>query len=64
VRIRPDKTRCIGSGNCVRLLPALFDQDDDGLVAVLDEGEFDAALQAQVAEVVESCPTSALRLES
>ncbi|HXA62668.1 MAG TPA: ferredoxin, partial [Streptosporangiaceae bacterium] len=30
-----DKDVCVGAGMCVLTAPELFDQDDDGLVAVL-----------------------------
>lgn len=31
-----DDTRCVGAAQCVLTAPDLFDQDDDGLVMVLE----------------------------
>jgi ferredoxin len=36
MRINADRDVCIGSGNCVLTAPGVFDQDDDGLVEVVD----------------------------
>ncbi|MGW5121613.1 ferredoxin, partial [Streptomyces noursei] len=36
MRITVDTGRCVGAGQCVLTAPDLFDQDDDGLVTVLD----------------------------
>jgi ferredoxin len=36
-RIVVDNTRCVGAAQCVLTAPDLFDQDDDGLVMVLEE---------------------------
>ena len=61
VRIVPD--RCLGNGNCVRVAPAYFDQEqEDGRVELLrtdiDAGDFDT-VQAAVAQ----CPVHALRID-
>ncbi|MBL1101115.1 ferredoxin [Streptomyces coffeae] len=38
MRIRVDRGRCRGAGQCVLSAPELFDQsEDDGLVVVVDE---------------------------
>ncbi|PRY21709.1 ferredoxin [Pseudosporangium ferrugineum] len=34
-QVQADRELCIGAGNCVRILPTLFDQDPDGLVTLL-----------------------------
>ncbi len=50
IRITVDTDRCVGAGQCVLTAPAVFDQDDDGLVIVLttepDASETDAVWQA------------------
>ena len=61
-RLRADRETCIGSGNCVRLAPAVFDQDDDGHVALVPGGDPDP-VAADVDMAVEACPVSALTWE-
>ncbi|MBA8793429.1 ferredoxin [Friedmanniella endophytica] len=62
MRIRADHDVCIGAGNCVLSAPAVFDQDDDGLVELLvDEVPDDEREAAEVA--VRRCPSGALTLE-
>jgi ferredoxin len=34
VNISTDTTRCVSAGNCVLTAPAIFDQDDAGVVLV------------------------------
>ncbi|MEU5421572.1 ferredoxin, partial [Streptomyces sp. NPDC020667] len=36
MRVTADRTVCIGAGLCALTAPDVFDQDDDGLVTVLD----------------------------
>jgi ferredoxin len=59
MHVSTEKDRCVASGQCVMIAPAVFDQDDDGIVVLLDEhpdeGERDA-----VEEAVRICPASAL----
>lgn len=58
-RIDVDTDRCVGAGQCVLSAPDLFDQDDDGIVVVLEEPsdapELDAARQAGLI-----CPSQAI----
>jgi len=61
-RLRADREICIGSGNCVRLAPALFDQDDEGRVALVPGGDPDS-VAADVDMAVAACPVSALAWE-
>lgn len=35
MRITVDSERCVGAGQCVLSAPEVFDQDEDGLVALL-----------------------------
>jgi ferredoxin len=59
LRVRADRDVCIGAGMCVLTAGAVFDQDDDGIVVVLDEtpSDEDAARQA-----VANCPSGALSI--
>ncbi|KIF72527.1 hypothetical protein HY68_28775 [Streptomyces sp. AcH 505] len=58
-RIDVDTDRCVGAGQCVLSAPDLFDQDDDGIVMVLeepsDDPELDAARHAGLI-----CPSQAI----
>jgi ferredoxin len=56
----PDK--CVASGQCVMLAPAVFDQDDDGIVVLLTEVP-DAADENGVEVAVRVCPSAALALK-
>ena len=61
MKIEADRDLCISAGNCVMSAPAVFDQDDDGIVEVLvdevPEGEV-----PHVRDAVKLCPAEALRL--
>jgi ferredoxin len=61
VKVAADRDLCISAGNCVMSAPAVFDQDDDGIVVVLvDEIPDDELDHAR--EAVKLCPSEALRL--
>lgn len=57
--VHADRDVCIGAGMCVLTAGAVFDQDDDGIVVVLDENPADVAA---VREAVANCPSGALSL--
>ena len=54
-----DRDICIGAGNCVMTLAAVFDQDDEGLVVVTrpDPGDEDPELLHRAAAM---CPAGAI----
>lgn len=58
-RVTIDPDRCIGSGDCVRLLPAAFRIRDDLGVAEPLEGASEADLQMLV-RAAQDCPTNAI----
>jgi ferredoxin len=61
MRIKADTGVCVGSGQCVLTEPAVFDQDDDGIVVLLtDQPDEQAAAQAR--EAVNLCPSRALSI--
>jgi ferredoxin len=60
-RIVVDRDRCVGSGTCEALAPALFEVDDDGVLAVLRAEPGDEEL-SDVRDAVTACPTRALAL--
>jgi ferredoxin len=61
-RVEVDRDRCVGSGTCEALAPAVFEVDDDGVLAVLrpEPGEDDLP---DVRGAVTACPTRALALD-
>lgn len=59
IQVHADRDVCIGAGMCVLTAPEVFDQDDDGLVVVLDERPADATAAG---EAVANCPAGALSL--
>ncbi|MFH8350382.1 ferredoxin [Streptomyces sp. NPDC018045] len=62
MKVTADRTVCVGAGMCALTAPAVFDQDEEGLVTVLtvepDDDSRAAALEAGML-----CPSGALRVE-
>ncbi|MCX5065758.1 ferredoxin [Micromonospora lupini] len=56
-----DRDICLGTGRCVMTAPALFDQDDDGMVVVLRQPR-GADEDEDVREAVNLCPSGAISL--
>ncbi|MFD9033659.1 ferredoxin [Streptomyces sp. NPDC059567] len=62
MRITADTDRCIGAGQCVLTAADLFDQDEDGIVALLTDS-VDSAADVELARQAEHlCPAAALRV--
>jgi ferredoxin len=63
VRIVIDRTRCVGAGQCVRVAPEVFDQDEgEGLVLLLEANPApDVVEYARKAALL--CPARAITLE-
>ena len=61
MRITIDRDVCIGSGNCVRIAEDVFDQDDEALAVLVNPAPAPERL-ADVRQVVEACPTSAIAI--
>jgi ferredoxin len=58
-----DRDLCCGAGQCVLLVPQVFDQgEDDGVVLLLDPAPAEP-LHAAVREAASVCPTGAIRLD-
>jgi ferredoxin len=62
MRIKADRDVCIGSGQCVLTEPAIFDQDDEGLVELLVESPTGEAEKA-ARTAVHICPSGALSVD-
>lgn len=60
MKITADRDVCIGAGLCVVTAPAVFDQDDDGLVTPLVHEVATDDLDA-VRQAISLCPSGALR---
>lgn len=61
VKFVVDADKCVGAGACVLAAPEVFDQNDDGIVMVIDENggalQKDAVLDAAV-----RCPAAVIRV--
>jgi ferredoxin len=55
-----DPSLCIGSGSCVRLAPATFELDDDGVADAVDPG---ATPVDRLRLAARSCPTVAITVD-
>jgi ferredoxin len=62
VKVFPEK--CVASGQCVMLAPHIFDQDDDGVVVLLQDrvDEADEAGSRAVRDSARVCPAAAIAL--
>jgi ferredoxin len=61
VKVRADQDVCCGAGQCVMLGPEIFDQDEDnGLVIVLDPEPATPELQAKARHAAAVCPAAAI----
>ena len=61
-RVFVDRDRCCGSGLCADAVPAVFAQDDDGVVLLLDQTP-PAGLRGDVEDARFACPSTAITLE-
>ncbi|GAU70833.1 putative 3Fe-4S ferredoxin [Streptomyces sp. NBRC 110611] len=62
MRIRVDRSRCRGAGQCALTAPALFDQsEEDGTVVVLND-EPPPGLAAAARRAAALCPNSVIRI--
>jgi ferredoxin len=60
MRIAADRERCVGSGSCVLLEPAVFEQDEKDGRVVLRATEPEPTYHENVHEAVSHCPTRAV----
>ena len=59
MHVQADREVCVGAGNCVLTAPDVFDQDDDGLVTLLDPNP-PTARDGDVEKAVRMCPSGAV----
>ncbi|WP_116953392.1 ferredoxin [Jiangella endophytica] len=61
MKVSIDKDKCIASGGCVFAAPEVFDQDDDGIVVLLD-GNPPENQRPRVTEAIDACPAAVIGL--
>ena len=57
-----DEDLCIGAGQCVLVAPAVFDQDEKGLVVLLDPTP-PPALHEAARKAAKLCPARAITID-
>lgn len=63
MRVTVDQDWCCGAGQCVLLVPEVFDQrEEDGIVELLDERPPER-LHPAVREAAQVCPTGAIHVD-
>ncbi|MFC4149653.1 ferredoxin [Micromonospora mangrovi] len=61
-RVRVDRDRCCGAGNCVLTAPEVFDQGDDGLVLLRFTAPPPQTLEG-VRRAADLCPAGAITVD-
>ena len=62
MKVLIDRGKCVGAGQCVRVAPEVFDQDEkDGLV-VLINAQPGAEAAPSVIKAAQLCPAQAIRI--
>jgi ferredoxin len=62
MKIKVDHDVCISSGACVLEAPEVFDQDDEGLVVLVDD-EPPVHLHAAARRALGACPAAVITIE-
>ena len=63
MKITVDRSKCLGSGNCVAWAPAVFDQSDDDYLVVLLADEVPAGQEQTVQQSARLCPAQAITID-
>ena len=58
-RIAVDRRACVGSGDCIRIAPGVFELDESGMAVVVDAS---AADRETLLLAAERCPSQAIKL--
>jgi ferredoxin len=61
MQISVDTDKCIASGGCVFACPEVFDQDDDGIVVLLNANPPEE-LRDKVNEAIDACPAAVIEV--
>lgn len=62
MKVRVDREACIGAGQCALVAGSIFDQDDEGLVILLNETPGESS-QAAARKAATLCPAKAIVIE-
>lgn len=63
MKVHVDQRRCVGSGQCARTVPEVFDQRDEDGIVVLRTAQPDDRLAPAVRKAARHCPAQAIRIE-
>jgi len=67
MKVKIDKSKCLGCGSCVSLMPEMFEVSDDGLAQIkkdyIGKEITDNSLIERLRMAAESCPNGAIILE-
>lgn len=63
MRIVVDREACVGAGQCALVAGEIFDQDDDGIVVLIDPAPAEA-LGAAARRAASLCPARAIHVGS
>ncbi|QNP69695.1 ferredoxin [Streptomyces roseirectus] len=61
MRVIATPSTCAVSSLCVYRLPTVFDQDEDGLVLILDDHP-DPTLHEELHRAARACPTNSIKI--
>jgi ferredoxin len=63
LRVVVDRNVCISAGQCTRVAPEVFDQDDENGLVVVRQEYPGSELAPRVEEAVRLCPARAIAVE-
>ena len=63
MKVHVDEHRCVGSGQCARAVPEVFDQRDEDGIVVLRGAKPEHRLAPAVRKAARHCPAQAIRIE-
>lgn len=61
MKLDVSRSTCVGAGQCVLVAEEIFDQDDDGLVVVLDAAP-EPRLEGAARQAAALCPAQAIHV--